>query len=370
MEPTHMVTNSSAEFHKIPKRRHINIPIFLPQYGCRHCCVYCSQEKITGTTRLKPDAIANDIQSVLKTADRNNSDIEIAFFGGSFTALPQPEMIAYLETAAAFVRRGEVDSIRLSTRPDAVNEEILDILQTFCVHTIELGIQSMNNHVLEICQRGHTAEDSRRACRTIVRRGFALVGQMMTGLPGASLSDEIRTAEEIADMGASAARIYPTVVFDGTVLGEMTRSGAYLPPSYEESVLRASAALRVLAEAEIPVIRIGLCENESLHTAGGIIAGAYGPSMGEDIRGEVWVFLADKALAALCPSKGSLVTLFVPSRDVSQVTGKGRKNLQRIKNKYALSEVYVRGCGKLPPWKLELAVSYNGSESTAYDSCG
>mgnify|MGYP005755988825 CR=1 FL=1 len=346
---------SVSESHMSEGRRHINIPIFLPQYGCRHRCVYCSQEKITGKKGPKPGEIADEIRKILATVGRVGTDIEIAFFGGSFTALPRQEMTAYLETAAVFVRAGEADGIRLSTRPDAIDGEILDILKDYGVGTIELGIQSMSDSVLERCGRGHTAEDTRRACRAITGRGFALVGQMMTGLPGSSAEDEKLTAAEIAAMGASAARIYPTVVFEGTLLAGMMRSGVYIPPSYEESVMRAAGALRIFADRGIPVIRIGLCESESLHTSGGIVAGAYVPSMGEEIRSEVWFSLADEALSAAQLPKDSPVTLCVPKGAVSQMTGRGRGILRRLENRYSLAKIHVRG-EDISPWHLTLAV--------------
>ena len=347
-------TSSVSDFHMF-RRRHINIPIFLPQYGCCHRCVYCSQEKITGKKGPTPCEIADEIRKNLATVDRSGADIEIAFFGGSFTALPRKEMTAYLETAAAFVRAGDADSIRLSTRPDAIDGEILGILKEHEVGTIELGIQSMNDSVLERCGRGHTAKDTRRACQAIIGRGFALVGQMMTGLPGSSAEDEKLTAAEIAAMGASAARVYPTVVFEGTPLAGMLRSGAYIPPSYEESVMRAAGALRIFADRGIPVIRIGLCESESLHTPGGIVAGAYVPSMGEEIRGEVWFSLADEALSAAKIPKDSPVTLCVPKGAVSQMTGKGRGILKRLENRYSLAKIHVRG-EDLSPWHLVLDI--------------
>ena len=173
-------------------KKHANIPIFIPHYGCPNACVFCNQVRITGKPSFTEESVRAEIDLALKTIGNDISDIEIAFFGGSFTAIPRNEMLTLLSISDEYLKNGSVSSVRLSTRPDAINEEILDILKSHGVGTIELGIQSTSQSVLSVCKRGHTAEDSRNACELIKKYGFNLIGQMMTGLPRSTPEDEMQ----------------------------------------------------------------------------------------------------------------------------------------------------------------------------------
>ena len=204
-------------------KRHINIPIFVPHLGCPNTCVFCNQRKISGCEK----------------AD--------FFFGGSFTGIERADMIYLLETAKKFIDAGKVGSIRLSTRPDYIDEEILDILARYGVKTIELGIQSMSDEVLLKSGRGHNSAQTEKACALITSRGFELIGQMMTGLPGATEETELYTAKKICSMGACGARIYPTVVFRDTELCRMMERGDYSSPDMETVI---SEGAKVLAGLE------------------------------------------------------------------------------------------------------------------------
>ena len=192
-------------------KSHRNIPIFVPHLGCPNMCVFCNQKKISGHEKADFSSVKDEIEKALETVPAD-CEVQIAFFGGSFTGIDREDMIYLLETAKEFIDRGRVDSIRLSTRPDYIDEEILDILLKYKVKTIELGIQSMDDGVLLKSGRGHTAKDTERACALINSYGFELVGQMMTALPGSAPEKEIYTAKRICEMGAKGARIYPTVV--------------------------------------------------------------------------------------------------------------------------------------------------------------
>ena len=203
--------------------RHINIPVFIPHLGCPNMCVFCNQRTISGTQEFHRESVKTIIDNALSTIP-DGTDTEIAFFGGSFTGIDRDLMIYLLDTAEEYVRAGRVGGIRLSTRPDYISDEILDILGRYAVHDIELGIQSMDDRVLAACRRGHTAAQSEYACRAVKSRGFRLVGQMMTGLPGADAQSELQTARAICRLGADGARIYPTVVFRGTELCDMAQS--------------------------------------------------------------------------------------------------------------------------------------------------
>ena len=199
---------------------HKNIPIFIPHMGCPNQCVFCNQNSISGCEGFDESRVDQTIREAIATLPEG-AMAEIAFFGGSFTGIDRNLMIRLLDTAGKYVREGAVSSIRLSTRPDYISEEILDMLSRYSVKTIELGLQSMNEEVLAASKRGHTVLTAREACRAIKARGFSLVGQMMIGLPASSEERELETAREIAELGADAARIYPTVVLRSTPLCDM-----------------------------------------------------------------------------------------------------------------------------------------------------
>lgn len=272
--------------------------------------------------------VKTQIENALKTLPIG-AQTEIAFFGGSFTGIDRELMVRLLQTAQRYVDRGDVSSIRLSTRPDYIDDGILDLLSRFSVDTIELGLQSMDDEVLLATKRGHTAEDARNACKMIVERGFSLVGQMMIGLPKSDLSKEIETAKEICALGASAARIYPTVVFYDTPLCKLAESGAYKPITVFDACVRAAEVLGVFLENQVPCIRIGLCATESLTSPERVYAGPNHPALGELVWNEYYykkIINAVQNTALL----GQDVILTVPASDVSKAVGQRRSNLIRI----------------------------------------
>lgn len=309
---------------------HRNIPIFIPHMGCPNRCVFCNQNTISGCNGFSLSDVRERIRTVLSTIPEGG-DTEIAFFGGSFTGIDRTLMCSLLEIAQDFVSEGKVTSIRLSTRPDYIDPEILRILSRYAVRHIELGIQSMSESVLRNARRGHSAETTERACRAIVSSGFSLVGQMMIGLPGSSLSDELFTAEQICAMGAEAARIYPTVVFYQTPLHEMAVRGEYVPLSVEEAVMRSAAVLNVFESHTVPCIRIGLCATEQLTDARSVYAGPNHPALGE----LVWnAYYYEKCREILAEQHllGEEILLTVPAREVSKVIGQHRSNLLRLES--------------------------------------
>ena len=269
-------------------KRHVNIPIFIPHLGCPNDCVFCNQRKISGKTEFRLADVRPEIERALATVNPD-ADVEIAFFGGSFTGIDRGDMLYLLNLADEYVRSGQVSAIRLSTRPDYIDREILDILRDHHVTDIELGIQSMSDRVLGASKRGHTAETSRAACKLIAEYGFNLVGQMMVGLPLSTREDELATADEISQL-CGAARIYPTVVFRDTELCDMLDHG-YTPLTLDEAVSRCADLLSLFAERRIKVLRVGLCASENLTSdCGGsaVIAGDYHSAVGELAYNELY----------------------------------------------------------------------------------
>ena len=307
---------------------HRNIPIFIPHMGCPHQCVFCNQRSISGCKAFDKDQVASQIEEALKTVPAG-SETEIAYFGGSFTGIDRDLMIRLLDLAQSYVRLGRVKSIRLSTRPDMIDGEILEILGRYSVGTIELGLQSMDDAVLSASKRGHTAEQAEIACKKVVEAGFSLVGQMMIGLPGATLESERETACRICDLGASAYRIYPTVVFADTPLLTMMREGEYTPLSVEEAVFRSAEVLRIFLDRGVQCLRIGLCATEDLTDETSAVAGANHPALGE----LVWNELYYQNIHTCLKNKGLLgkeVELTVSKREISKAVGQNRCNLSRL----------------------------------------
>lgn len=309
--------------------KHRNIPIFIPHMGCPNQCVFCNQHSIATATPFALSEVQTQIEDALRTIDRD-TETEIAFFGGSFTGIDRALMLSLLEIAQDYVRAGRVSSIRLSTRPDYINTEILGILSNYTVKHIELGLQSMDDRVLTACRRGHTAKQAEDACRAIVKAGFSLVGQMMIGLPRSSLEDEVETGKRICALGAEAARIYPTVVFYGTPLCEMAKRGEYTPLTLEDAIRRSAAVLRVFEAHRVPCIRIGLCANEGLTDPETVYAGPNHPALGELVMNDYYYEKCKELLSDL-HLLGQEILLGVPATEVSKVVGQHRKNIERLR---------------------------------------
>lgn len=310
--------------------RRINIPIFIPHLGCPNDCAFCNQRSISGRTAFDISSVKNEIDAALSTA--SDCKAEIAFFGGSFTGIDRGLMTELLDIAEEYVKKGSVTAIRLSTRPDYISREILDILKKYSVRTVELGIQSMDDKVLEASRRGHTASDTVKACNLIREYGFSLVGQMMIGLPASTGESEKNTARAICEMGAEAARIYPIVILKNTALVGMTERGEYRPLSEDELVTRSADVLEIFMENGVSTLRIGLHSGEGLTSGEDIACGYYHPAMGELVEGEV-CYRRIRDLLRTVPEKAS-VTVLVPRGGLSKAIGQKGRNRERLKAEF------------------------------------
>ncbi len=289
------------------------------------------------------ESVETEIKGYLNTINDPTADVQIAFFGGSFTGIDREDMIYLLKVAKKFIDSGKVSSIRLSTRPDYINKEILDILSQYGVKTIELGIQSMNNNVLYACKRGHTTKDTEDACHLIKSYGFELIGQMMTALPASTPEDEIYTAEKICELGADGARIYPTMVFHDTHLADMTKTGEYIPPEEDRLIERTEGAFAVFVKNNVPVIRIGLQSNEGLQNKSELYAGAYNDAIGEMVISRYYLKLIQKQLIDMgAPFKEPTnITVYAPPGHTSKVVGHKGHNKMSIQNEYNVKYLKV-----------------------------
>lgn len=334
------------------KSAHKNIPIFIPHMGCPHRCVFCDQCAISGQDTFDISRVKQEIEAALITVPRD-VEVEIAYFGGSFTAIDRTLMIELLELAQGYVDAGKVSGIRLSTRPDAVGEDILDALHSYTVSEIELGLQSMDDDVLLASRRGHTAEQARDACRRIVARGYALVGQMMLGLPGSDAAKEMATAKELCELGVSAMRIYPTVVFDGTALGALYRAGEYTPLSDADAAERCAPILALLEERGVVLLRVGLCASETLASSR-VLGGANHPALGELCYSALFRLRMSEALDAAGRTQGRVAQFTVPIGKTSQALGHARCNVEALMGEYGLSALWVHESATLDGSRVRL----------------
>lgn len=315
------------------------IPVFVPHLGCPHACVFCNQRRISGSEQA---ATAEDVICAVEQAaalPSHGAKRQLAFYGGSFTAIPAEQQIRLLQAAGEERERGRIQSIRLSTRPDAIDDEILDRLEQYGVETIELGAQSMDGEVLRSAGRGHTAEDVERSARQIKARGFRLILQMMTGLPGDTAEKDLLTAERLTALQPDGVRIYPTVIIRDTVLCDLWREGRYREHTVEDAVEICARLVPIFETAGVPIIRLGLNPTAEL-SAGAAVGGAYHPALGELVQSRLMLMEAQRVLRGVPPH--SAVTLAVGRGKTSQMVGQHRQNVEALCGEFGLYSLKIK----------------------------
>lgn len=321
-------------------KTHAIIPIFIPHLGCPNDCVFCNQKKITARTApLTGEQMTDMIDRYLETiGGRGIETVEIAFYGGSFTGIPMEQQREYLSVAKEYKDRGLVRKIHLSTRPDYINEEILSNLSHYGTDIIELGVQSFDEEVLRLSNRGHDRETVYEASRLIKEHGFELGLQLMIGLPGDTYEKSVRSAEEAAGIGPSIARLYPTVIIRDTELYEMYRRGEYRPLSMEEAVRTTKDMYRILTGSGVNVIRIGLKSTDLINESGEI-AGGYHPAFRQLVESEIARDQMEAQLVQFTqhalPTSGKTEIAFACSpASISNMIGNRKSNRIYFEKKY------------------------------------
>lgn len=322
------------------------IPIFIPHLGCPNDCIFCNQRRIAAPKTPSSDEVTELISKALEHSQKP----QISFYGGSFTCISRELQESYLSAAFAFVEKGLADSLRISTRPDAIDEQILDRLKKYGVKTIELGAQSMDDEVLRFARRGHTSADTQRSSKMIKAAGFELILQIMPGLPTSNREKDIETAKKVAALKPDGVRIYPVCVIRDTALCDMYEMGEYEPLTPESAAELCAEIWDVFMDKEIPIIRTGLNPTEEL-SHGAAVAGAYHPAMGQLVR-SAWLFnkacdLIDKHI------NEQRLIISVPKGKLSDMRGQKNANTQRLSQHYPnITFAYYESTDQKEPIKV------------------
>lgn len=313
-------------------KTHAIIPVFIPHRGCPHDCIFCNQKKITAQTgNVTIEDIDKTVSNYLSTFRGNR--VELAFYGGSFTGLPIDEQIYYLNYAKNLKTKGIISGIHMSTRPDYINEDIIEIMREYHVDTCELGVQSFDDKVLTLSQRGHKAKDAYEASKLIKAAGIRLGIQLMIGLPGDTYETCIFSAKETASLSPELARLYPTIIIEDTELYELYMNNKFMPLDEEEVLLRTKNMYRILTEAGVYIMRIGLKSTELINNER--VIGPYHPAFGSKVKSEVMGDLMELSIKNI-PERldKSYITFYSNSKSFSDLVGYAGCNKARFKELY------------------------------------
>ena len=338
------------------KKRYI-IPIFVPHLGCPNDCVFCNQKSISGQQKMiTKEDIIKTINFYLENIKDKEAKKEVAFFGGSFTGIDVDKQEEFLQTAYKFIKDGRIDSIRVSTRPDYINKDILKRLKKYKVRTIELGVQSANDYILKQSHRGHTFEDVKKASKLIRKNGFILGHQMMVGLPESTRQDEINTAKDLIKLKPKIVRIYPVLVIKGTQLEKDYESGEYTPLTVEQAVETAKDLLVLFNKKKINVIRIGLQNTNEITDPNSkksqVVAGPYHPAFRQLVESRLWYDNIANEIKKV-NSNVTHIQIDVNPSDINNAVGHKRINIEKINDTYN-TDLKINPNSKIKKGKLKI----------------
>lgn len=304
------------------------IPVFIPHEGCPHCCVFCNQRRISGFTEksVTSDDVRATVQAWLDREGPAKRKVQVAFYGGSFTGLPQMRQEELLGAVASFLEQGRVQSLRLSTRPDYIDQERVELLQRYQVSTVELGVQSMNDRVLALAQRGHEAADVAQAVPALQRAGMEIGIQLLLGLSGDTRTTLRQTVERVIALHPDFVRIYPLLVVRNSELVKQYERGEYVPLSLDKAVVLAAWMKQRFDRAGIRVVRMGLQAGPELESS--LLAGPWHPAFGELVASRLMLRQTRKLLSQVPPEK--TIHLSINERDQSVFRGMKSTNVKRL----------------------------------------
>ena len=333
------------------------IPVFVPHLGCPHDCVFCNQRKISGQTKMvTAEDVKETIEYYLSNFRKEDNYIEVAFFGGSFTGIEPEKQEELLSAAYEYVKEKKVDSIRLSTRPDYIDKEILKRLKKYGVKTIELGVQSSSDYILKRAQREHTFEEVKKASKLIRKYGFTLGHQMMVGLPESTKNDELKTAKDLIKLKPKIVRIYPVLVINGTQLEKDYIDGEYKPLSVDQAVETSKDLLTLFNKKHIKVIRIGLQNTSEITDPNDknsqVVAGPYHPAFRQLVESAMWYDVISSKIKKI-NMKIKDVQIDANPYDINNIVGHKRCNVIKIAEIYD-TNLIVKSNAKIKKGKFKV----------------
>jgi histone acetyltransferase (RNA polymerase elongator complex component) len=327
------------------------IPIFLSAMGCRDRCLFCNQ-RASSEGLPPPSFVHSFIEDSLGRIpyDNEGREKQVAFYGGSFTAIHKDDQVSYLKEVRPFIASGLIDSIRISTRPDALDEETLSLLKEYGVRTIEVGVQSMIDEVLSLARRGHRVEDTASATLRLKQWGFQIGHQLMIGLPSDTCDHFLQTLDRVIDLKPDFLRIHPTLVLKGATLESFWREERYSPLQIEEAVQWLKQGLLKLENSSIRVVRIGL--QPTLQLERDYLAGPYHPAFRQLVDSAIFFDMATSLLQA--SQKNGRALFFCHPKEISNLRGQKNENILKLKKHFNLSDIFINGRQELPRGYLGL----------------
>ena len=333
------------------------VPIFIPNQGCPHRCIFCNQEKITGQSNAHVNRtfVRHVLDMAIKSVRfASCAERQVAFYGGSFTSLPNARMIELLEAVKPYLGAGHFQDIRVSTRPDEIDEKRLEIMKSLGVSTVELGAQSMEENVLSLSKRGHTPEHTVASFHLLKRYGFKVGIQLIPGLPGDSASVFSKTVADIVRLGPDMVRLYPALVIRGTELAKWYKEGKYRALTLREAIGICLESCTRLEDRGIPVIRMGLMSSPSLLEKGQILAGPWHTAFGFLVRSAMY----QKKIEPYLPGKGRFpkigIRLFL--KDIPLIRGYKNEGLRLIEEKTGSEISYIKADDSVSAGRIAIDV--------------
>lgn len=230
----------------------------------RRGCVFCNENAFSryAGTGL---SLREQIDSSIESARERGINKFIAYFQNATNTNAEPSKLREIYDVVR--EYPDIVAISISTRPDCVDDEKLDVIREYTRDHevwVEYGIQTVHDRSLELLKRGHTYADSVNAVRETYKRGIKVGAHIILGIPGESKKDMITTAGEISGLGIDGVKLHVMQVFRGTELEKMYDKGAltlmdraaYVQAACDflENLRPGCVVLRLVSDAKEPFL--------------------------------------------------------------------------------------------------------------------